>query len=65
MKKKSELEAQLQALPDKRKTHKWTPEIDRLILKYSETKGLPAIAALLRIPYPTIESRFRKLRMES
>lgn len=62
--KESDLDARMAALPDKRPKHNWTPEIDAMILKWCPIKGTPAVAGILRIPRPTIEGRYRRLRAE-
>lgn len=59
-----DLDAAMAALPDKQKHHDWTPEIDRLILKWCPIKGVPAVAGILRIPRPTVEGRWRRLKAE-
>jgi hypothetical protein len=63
-KKPLDLEAAISALPDKQAKHNWTPEIDRMLLKWCPIKGVPAVAGILRIPRPTVDARYQKLKAE-
>lgn len=59
--KPSDLEIRMASLPDKRILHDWTPEMDRVILKFAPVKGVPAVAAVLGIPRATVDQRYRKI----
>lgn len=60
------IEAELRNLPNvtKGRARVWTPEQDRLILKYVPSKGMPAVAAILGIKYETIRRRFMVLKAD-
>ncbi len=64
MKKKSELEKQIESLPDK-KTGKhigWTVEQDCLILRFGESKGCEALGKTMNIGGATIRKRLAFLK---
>lgn len=63
-KKKSDLEKQIEALPNVKKGMpvKWTLDQNAMILKYYETKGGTAIAGLLGMSYKTIRKQFLLLK---
>jgi hypothetical protein len=62
-KKEPSLEEKITSLPSKSRFHNWTPEMDRLLLKFIPDKGVPAVAGILRIPVATVQNRYRKLKM--
>lgn len=63
VKEKTALEAEIENLPDvtRGRIRSWTAEQDRLILKYCQTKGIPAVAAILGVDPSTVRRRFRML----
>lgn len=63
-KKFPDLEERIAALPDKRRMHNWTPELDRMLLKFIPTKGVNAVATLLGLPYATVNGRYNKIRSD-
>ncbi len=61
-KKELSLEEKMASLPQKKGARVWTPEMDRLLLKFVPDKGIPAVASILGIPTPTAQNRYAKLK---
>ncbi len=58
MKKKSELEKMVEALPpNPKQARKWTLEEDSVILKFAEEKGANAIGRILNVPGLAVRRR--------
>ncbi len=64
MKKMSDLEKKLNAIPDatKGKERKWTLEMDSAILRFCPTKGYPAVSRILGVPSSTVRARLKYLQ---
>lgn len=66
MKKKSELEKKIEALPDNVKAaRKWTYEEDAAILNYSGTKGSEALGRILGISGLSVRRRLAFLKLKT
>lgn len=60
---KKSLDAILSALPDKKHgSMRWTMTEDAAILKYADSKGIPAIAEALGKPVAATRYRFKALQ---
>lgn len=63
MKKKSDIEKEIAALPpNPRKARKWTLEEDAMILKYAEEKGSEPIARVLGLGGNAVRRRLVQLK---
>jgi hypothetical protein len=63
MKKKSELEKKIEALPPcPKKAYKWTLEEDAVLLKYAEEKGINAISKAMGISFMSVRRRYEVLK---
>ncbi len=58
------LEKEIQNLPDasRGRSRTWTALEDEMILKYCPTKGVPAVAAILNVPYETLRGHYKALK---
>jgi hypothetical protein len=59
---KTDLEKQLEALPDIARERVWTIQQDSAIIRYWESKGGVSIARILGIPYNTVLRRYKILK---
>lgn len=57
------LESEMRNLPDvtRGRQYQWSPQEDRMILKYCPPKGVSAVAALLHRPVESVRRRFSTL----
>ncbi len=63
MKKKSELEKMVEALPpNPKQARKWTLEEDSIILKYTSEKGAEAIGKVIKAPGLAVRRRLAQLK---
>jgi len=63
MKKMTDLEKQLAALPPcQKRAHKWTLQEDAAILKFAEEKGVNAVAKVLGLNNSVVRRRFEYLQ---
>lgn len=58
------VEDELKALPDvtRGRAKVWTPQEDKMIMKYVPAKGMPAVASILGVKYETIRRRYNELK---